>query len=536
MSENSKEKLREQLQQIADEDFDQREEVRSKVMDAFRARVVLGKDLNRAEKRKLIDSLAEWGLTPDQFYDVMGVQFGNLYEAGLSFLMKAMKGELKAQREHMEKLKYERASKKRIAVKTLLSKYLKLKGDYNKNQIEPWLTDADKAHFLSTAGEPLVSEGVFFHSPSGKIMFSPMRSASSDQSISWKEGDEVKHIKLARVYRVGLDSGDVFILLGIPTEKGKESSTPSASLVDYLVTSTKNDMTKIIDEFSQLYFKHCLFKNKITKVDADSHGNLSFTIRGIPDKPALLDEQKQQRFDHIKKVVRNWDKLSKGERKMGLILYGLPGGGKTASITQLVKDVAGEATVFFVSNLPASFLAQIYPWLEKIGPNIIVCEDMDGIQVRRDGLGWDSESPRFISLLLDVLDGDKEYDVITVATTNYPERFDRAILRPGRLGMCIEFGPPEGQLKLDIVQFYLDRYNLTEQFDANDLVRTTFNPDIVLGSHIASTLKDVAVKVKLGEDPHKALDQVSQEYMGDESLGWQANSESSPNPRLGFGT
>lgn len=526
----SEDELFEQLEAIEDADWEEREEFRKKIVKSFTSQIKPGRELSKEARKKLRKSLAYWGLTPEDFAETVGISVYHMWEAFMTFMTKALKGEIKSHREHMAKLLASTSAKK-IPIRKFIETETGLVR-FNKLKIEPWLTQPDKAYFLEQIGEPLINSGVYLHSKSSKIYYVPSNSLAPDQHVTYKEGLQTKTLRLARLYEIELEkSGVVYILVGLPLDVGRESGGPGVTHQDYLIADERKDLAIITDELEELYYNNCLFKNKITRINCSSNNGLEFDIKDVPNKPSILDKQKQSRFDHIKNVIEHWDKLDPGERKMGLILYGPPGGGKTASISSLLRSVHGKATVFFVNNMHPTLLAQLYPWLERIGPNIIIYEDMDGIQVRRDGLGYDSDVG-FISLLLEVLDGDKEYDVITIATTNYPERFDPAMLRPGRLGTCIEYSPPNDELKLEIIEFYLDKYDLKDVFQAEDLLQDFFNHSCVLGVHIAMTLKDVSVKTKLGADHGVALMEAASEYMSEESLGWQRQSVGSN--RLGF--
>lgn len=528
------ESFHERLNEIESEDFTEREDFKQRMAAAFISSIKPGKSLSASGRKKLRSSLETWGLTPEDFSEAMGITAFHMWEAFMIFMRKSLEGELKSHRDHMEKLRTPKSSRK-IPIRSFIQDVTELPDNFHRTLVDPWLTDADKAFFLDAVGQPIVETGIYSNGYNSNTTYSHINHLTDDQQISWHEGQTSKTIRLARVYEVKLKAGVCFILTNLPAEKGKSSGDHGATYIDYLITDANNDLNTIKEQFTELYYQNCLFRNKITRVDFDSNGALSFSIQQVPDKPVLLDDIKQTKFDHIKTVIDNWDCLSKGERKMGLVLHGAPGSGKTASITKLIRDVAGRATVFFVNTLPATFLSQIYPWLERLGPNLIVYEDMDAIQVRRDGVGWDQPEFKFISLLLEVLDGEKEYDVITIATTNHPDRFDAAMLRPGRLGMCVEYGAPDDRLKLRIIQYYIDHYDLGKHFEADALLRDVFDNTAVLGSHISYTLRDTSRRIKLGASPNAALDEAAAEYMSEDSLGWKRIVESDRSQRkVGF--
>jgi len=94
--------------------------------------------------------------------------------------------------------------------------------------------------------------------------------------------------------------------------------------------------------------------------------------------------------------------------------------------------------------------------LEKIAYSDRLLEDLDLIGECRDGSNSRGEA---LNELLDVLDGVKECnEVVTIATTNYVEALDDALIkRPSRFDRIITMLPPDKELRREIV------YNLSKR-------------------------------------------------------------------------
>jgi hypothetical protein len=134
-----------------------------------------------------------------------------------------------------------------------------------------------------------------------------------------------------------------------------------------------------------------------------------------------------------------WGKKSlyqeRGEiHKRGFMLWGPPGGGKTSTVTFIMKDFINNGGVVF--DFTSDLIGGIRQ-LKIVEPNrkiMIVMEDIDA---------WlhDYGSEQAI---LDMLDGSvKHSDTILIATTNYPERLpDRIINRPSRFDRVEYIGTP----------------------------------------------------------------------------------------------
>lgn len=69
-----------------------------------------------------------------------------------------------------------------------------------------------------------------------------------------------------------------------------------------------------------------------------------------------------------------------------------------------------------------------------------------------------------LSDLLNLIDGIVETPGrIMIVTTNYPEKLDKALIRPGRIDMKVKFGYCSKSMLYDIFQFFYDGYKLTDE-------------------------------------------------------------------------
>ena len=136
--------------------------------------------------------------------------------------------------------------------------------------------------------------------------------------------------------------------------------------------------------------------------------------------------------------------------KRGILLYGLPGNGKTCFIKHLLKQI--DNSVSIICNAKNSreieFIGSLLTneSLER-KLKIIVLEDIDGI--------CEYDRSEFLNLIDGVFSTD---DVIFIATTNYPEKLDIGITnRPSRFDTIYEVESPndESRRKL-ILNFFKD--------------------------------------------------------------------------------
>lgn len=122
--------------------------------------------------------------------------------------------------------------------------------------------------------------------------------------------------------------------------------------------------------------------------------------------------------------------------KRGVMLYGPPGSGKTATLQQLIKIVVNEHSgigVFVDNPAGASMVFQLVRRIEPDRPIVALLEDLDAL-IERFG------ENEYLALL----DGEAQVDnIVFVATTNYPERLDRRFVdRPSRFDVVKYIGMP----------------------------------------------------------------------------------------------
>lgn len=121
--------------------------------------------------------------------------------------------------------------------------------------------------------------------------------------------------------------------------------------------------------------------------------------------------------------------------KRGYLLWGPPGSGKTATVQLTAKKFVEQDGVVAYVNEPDDAQKCISA-LRKIEPTrklLLIMEDVDSI-IERFG---EHE-------VLAILDGEMQVDnLVTIATTNYPERLDKRIVnRPSRFDIVKRISTP----------------------------------------------------------------------------------------------
>ncbi|KAJ6534248.1 P-loop containing nucleoside triphosphate hydrolase protein [Mycena capillaripes] len=188
--------------------------------------------------------------------------------------------------------------------------------------------------------------------------------------------------------------------------------------------------------------------------------------------PGLLDSLVQDAEEFLKS--EDWYIGAGIPHRRGYLLHGPPGTGKTSTIYALAGALNLEIYSLSLAsnNVDDSFLQQAASSIPKNG--IFLIEDIDCAfpsradeedepmepmtVMRGNGMMTRARAPRAITLsgLLNVIDGvGSEEGKLFFATTNYIDRLDAALLRPGRIDRKVEYAlSTEEQTRALFVRFF----------------------------------------------------------------------------------
>jgi transitional endoplasmic reticulum ATPase len=167
----------------------------------------------------------------------------------------------------------------------------------------------------------------------------------------------------------------------------------------------------------------------------------------------------------------------------GVLLYGLPGTGKT----MLVKALATESNLNFINVKGPELLSkwvgeseravrEVFRKARQASPALVFFDEVDAIVPARAS-GSDSHvTERIVSQFLTELDGLEELkDVVIIAATNRPDLLDRSILRPGRFDRLIYIPMPEKTSREEILKICFSKMPIAEDVSIEELVDLTDN-------------------------------------------------------------
>ena len=173
------------------------------------------------------------------------------------------------------------------------------------------------------------------------------------------------------------------------------------------------------------------------------------------------------------------------EPPKGILLYGLPGTGKTL----IAKGVAHQAKATFIrmsgSELVHKFIGEgaqlvreLFSLARERAPSIVFIDELDAIGSMRthDGTSGSAEVQRTLMQLLAEMDGfDNRGDVRIMAATNRIDMLDPALLRPGRFDRMISIPLPDDSARREILRIHSHAMTLAKDVDFEAIVKMTDN-------------------------------------------------------------
>ncbi|MFX1372539.1 MAG: CDC48 family AAA ATPase [Promethearchaeota archaeon] len=188
-----------------------------------------------------------------------------------------------------------------------------------------------------------------------------------------------------------------------------------------------------------------------------------------------LEEAKLQLKEIIEWPLKypGFYKHMKSKPPSGILMYGVPGTGKTL----LAKALAHETEINFISVKGSEFLSK---WVGESAkavretfrkarlstPCIIFFDEIDAIATKRSESSSSKVTEQVVAQLLTEIDGLEELnDVIIIAATNRPDLLDPALLRSGRFGRHIEIPLPDKQSRIQIFKIHLNDRPIDENVD-----------------------------------------------------------------------
>ncbi len=255
-------------------------------------------------------------------------------------------------------------------------------------------------------------------------------------------------------------------------------------------------------------FMFCLLLVFVTLLRSTLGSTKPETVKASRTKPVLweevqgVDAAKDELMD-VAAWLRDPDRFAAlgAQPPRGVLLFGPPGTGKT----MLARAVAAQAGVDFFSASGSSFvemfvgrgaarIRRLFKEARKSGRAVIFIDELDAVGGARSGGGdgGSSEREQALNQLLVELDGFERDPgtVIVIAASNYVDKLDKALLRPGRFDRQVLVSPPDRDGREAILRAHAKGKPLGSDLDLTDVARKTTG---MTGAQLANALNEAAI-------------------------------------------
>ena len=159
------------------------------------------------------------------------------------------------------------------------------------------------------------------------------------------------------------------------------------------------------------------------------------------DSVFLRDGQMESIIDDVLRFLNGRELYAKWgvPYHRGYLLHGIPGTGKTSTVSSLVGFFGLPLYVVNLAGFGMNDERLMNLLFDIPARSVVLLEDLDATMPNRKGQGTPGDSVSLFGLL-NCLDGIiTKNGLIVFMTTNYKDRLDSAILRPGRSDVDVEF-------------------------------------------------------------------------------------------------
>ncbi len=233
---------------------------------------------------------------------------------------------------------------------------------------------------------------------------------------------------------------------------------------------------------NQLKIKMSHFIEALTNIEPSALREVLITHPSETwDDVGGLREAKQELKEIVEWPLKypEFYKYMKSRPPNGILIYGLPGTGKTL----LAKALAHETEINFISVKGPEFLSkwvgesakavrEAFRKARSTAPCIIFFDEIDAIASRRSESSDSRVTDQIVAQLLTEMDGLEELkDVVLIAATNRPDLLDPALLRSGRFGRHIEIPLPDKNTRINIFKIHLKDRPINDKIDIESLAQ-----------------------------------------------------------------
>lgn len=216
---------------------------------------------------------------------------------------------------------------------------------------------------------------------------------------------------------------------------GNPSESNYTRKILFKITIVGRDHQHFHDKIKDKIYKERNSKDELRIVK----GNETINVEHVQWNQ-IISLEKAAVIDYISNWKNNAEIFNRYKiiHKTGILLYGEPGTGKTTFAKAIASQLKYCIRVVDLT-MSVSDLSKITLW----GGSVVLFEDIDCVIGNRekDSSSDLLEKQKKLNIVLNMIDGvDNIEDIVFVATTNYINRLDPALIRAGRFNLKINLG------------------------------------------------------------------------------------------------
>ncbi len=288
-----------------------------------------------------------------------------------------------------------------------------------------------------------------------------------------------------------------FALPGIAAPVNTQITHGPKGRLTFVVTSLarkkdKHVLLELITETRRILAAESIYKGKAIRFGVDSDGDVDMNtppeymdVSDTSEADLIFDADIQAQIDtSILVPIKETDACRKHRipLKRGVLLEGPYGTGKslTARMTAAVCEKNGWT---FVLLDRVQGLRTALDFANQYAPAVVFAEDIDRIAATRDEDAND---------LINTIDGvvSKRSEVMTILTTNFAEKLNPVILRPGRLDAVISLRAPSNEAVARLLKAYAGKLLPDGE--------PTAKAALELSGQIPASIRECVERAKLG--------------------------------------
>lgn len=152
-------------------------------------------------------------------------------------------------------------------------------------------------------------------------------------------------------------------------------------------------------------------------------------------------------------------------RASGILFFGPPGCGKSRLARAIAGELEQDVRLLGPADLRGRYIGwgqmmirEQFDWVLERENRMLVIDEFDAVARSRHTGDMHSDEKADVNELLVQLDRANRKGRLIIATTNYVDSLDDAVIRSGRFGLFMPVPPPDLEEAVEIMRYYLEQF------------------------------------------------------------------------------